>query len=205
MRRRMIIAILAAFCLLAGTAANADEISASAVVEGLHASLLAVMKDADALGFGGRREHIEPVVAASFDLPMIARLSTGTHWKKLSGVQQERLIDALDRLTVATYAARFDGYSGEIFRVLSEQPAPRGTVLVNSELVKSDGEAVVLNYLLHSTDAGWRIVDVYLQGIYSELALRRSEYVATIKRQGFAGLLAALDKKISDYAAGTLK
>ncbi len=205
MRRRMIIAILAGFCLLAGTAANADEISASAVVEALHASLLAVMKDADALGFGGRRERIEPVVGESFDLPMIARLSTGTHWKKLGSVQQERLIDALDRLTVATYAARFDGYSGEIFRVLSEQPAPRGTILVNSELVKSDGEAVVLNYLLHSTDAGWRIVDVYLQGIYSELALKRSEYVATIKRQGFEALLAALDKKTSDYAAGTLK
>ncbi len=205
MQRRIFIAIIAAFCLMAGTAAHADEKSAGAVVEALHASLLTMMKDADTLGFDGRRKHMEPVVARSFNLPVIAVMATGRNWKKFSEDQRQRLIDALERLSVATYASRFNGYSGETFRLLSEQPEPQGSVFVNTELIKADGEAIVLKYLLHPSDAGWRIVDVYFLGIYSELAMRRSEYAAIFQRDGFEGLLGALEKKTADYAAGLLR
>ena len=194
-----------AFCLVAGASAQADEKSASAVVEALHDSLLVMMKDAEALGFDGRSAHIAPVVAQSFDLRMIAAMATGTYWKKLSQEQQEQLIGALERLSVATYAGRFNGYSGESFQVLSEQPEAQGTVFVNSELVKGDGEAIVLKYLLHPGDAGWRIIDVYFLGIYSELGMRRSEYATILQRDGFKGLLGSLEQKSTDYAAGLLR
>ena len=194
-----------AFCLVAGASAQADEKSASAVVEALHDSLLVMMKDAEALGFDGRSAHIAPVVAQSFDLRMIAAMATGTYWKKLSQEQQEQLTGALERLSVATYAGRFNGYSGESFQVLSEQPEAQGTVFVNSELVKGDGEAIVLKYLLHPGDAGWRIIDVYFLGIYSELGMRRSEYATILQRDGFKGLLGSLEQKSTDYAAGLLR
>jgi phospholipid transport system substrate-binding protein len=47
-------------------------------------------------------------------------------------------------------------------------------------------------------DGGWRIVDIYLNGTVSELALRRSEYSALIQREGFKALLAKLDERIND-------
>jgi len=205
MQRRLFVAIFAALWLVAGSASHADENSASAVVEALHASLLTMMEDADALGFDGRRKHMEPVVAQSFDLPIIAIMATGPNWNKFSETQRERLIGALERLSVATYAARFDGYSGERFQVLSEQPAPQGAVFVNSELIKADGEAIMLKYLLHLGDAGWRILDVYFLGVYSELGMRRSEYAAVFKRDGFEGLLSSIEQKAADYAAGLLQ
>ena len=136
-------------------------------------------------------------------MALIARITTGRNWNRFDGGRQMRLIDALGRLNVATYADRFDDYSGESFRVVSEQPAARGTVLVNSELVKSDGETIRINYLLRPTGKGWRIIDVYLKGIYSELALRRSEYAAVVKRDGPDGLLAAIEKKIAEYESDT--
>ncbi len=205
MQYRTLIVMFTAFCLVAGASAQADEKSASAVVEALHDSLLVMMKDAEALGFDGRSAHIAPVVAQSFDLRMIAAMATGTYWKKLSQEQQEQLIGALERLSVATYAGRFNGYSGESFQVLSEQPEAQGTVFVNSELVKGDGEAIVLKYLLHPGDAGWRIIDVYFLGIYSELGMRRSEYATILQRDGFKGLLGSLEQKSTDYAAGLLR
>ena len=205
MQYRILIVMFTAFCLVAGASAQADEKSASAVVEALHDSLLVMMKDAEALGFDGRSAHIAPVVAQSFDLRMIAAMATGTYWKKLSQEQQEQLTGALERLSVATYAGRFNGYSGESFQVLSEQPEAQGTVFVNSKLVKGDGEAIFLKYLLHPDDAGWRIIDVYFLGIYSELGMRRSEYAAILQRDGFKGLLGALEQKSTDYAAGLLR
>ena len=191
--------------LAAGSIAHAEEKSASAVIESLHVSLLAMMKDADTLGFEGRRKYMEPVVAQSFNMPIIAHLSTKYIWKKFNENQRKQLIDVLERLGVATYAARFKGYSGESFQVLSEESATQGSVFVNTELVKADGDVIVLKYLLHRSDIGWRIIDVYFLGTYSELAMRRSEYLTVFQRDGFEGLLSELEQKTADYAAGLLQ
>ncbi len=200
--RFRVIYVVSIICglVLAGDS-NAAETPAATVVVALHDTLISVMKEADALGFAGRRDQLAPVIAETFDTPLIARASTGRHWRKFDADQRRKLVDALVRLTVATYAGRFDDYTGESFRVVSEKPAPRRTVLVSTELVKSDGETIRLNYLLRSTGAGWRIIDVFLKGIYSELALKRSEYTSVIKRDGLAGLLAAIDEKIAQFAA----
>jgi phospholipid transport system substrate-binding protein len=206
MGRRIILTFIVAFCLVAGASARADEKSATHVVEALHASLLEMMKNADALGFDGRSAHIAPVVLRSFDLPIIAVMATGEkNWQTLSEAQKEQLVAALERLSVATYASRFNGYSGEDFRTLSEDPGDQGAAYVSTELIQGDGGTILLKYLLHPSDKGWRIVDVIFLGVYSELAMRRSEYGAVFQREGFDGLLAALDQKAADYAAGLLK
>ena len=202
---RSFIAIFVALWLTAGSIAHAEEKSASAVIESLHVSLLAMMKDADTLGFEGRRKYMEPVVAQSFNMPIIAYLSTKYIWKKFNNNQQKQLIDTLERLSVATFAARFKGYSGESFRVLSEEPATEDSVFVNTELVKADGDVIVLKYLLHRSDIGWRIIDVYFLGTHSELSMRRSEYLTVFQRDGFEGLLSKLEQKTVDYAAGLLQ
>ncbi len=181
--------------------ARASETPARKVVQTLHDALLDVMQAADALGFDGRRDYLWPVMDEVFDMALIARTSAGRHWRQADAGEQERMVEIVTRLSVTTYAARFDGYSGESFRIVSEQPAPRDTRLVNTEIVKSDGETVQLNYLIRETESGWRIVDVYLDGVYSELALRRADYAATLKRSGFEGLFAALEKKVADIEA----
>ena len=164
-----------------------------------------MMKDADTLGFEGRRKYMEPVVAQSFNMPIIAYLSTKYIWKKFNEKQRKQLTEALERLSVATFAARFKGYSGESFRVLSEEPATQDSVFVNTELVKADGDAIVLKYLLHRSDSGWRIIDVYFLGVHSELSMRRSEYLTVFQRDGFEGLLSELEQKTADYSAGLLQ
>ena len=49
-------------------------------------------------------------------------------------------------------------------------------------------------------DGEWKIIDIYLNGTVSELALRRSEYSSMIKREGFDSLIVALNDKITDLA-----
>ena len=204
MRHTLAIALSCVITIGAAAAARAQGTPAAGVVETLHAELIGVMREADSLGFTGRRDRLAPVIEGAFELPLIARASTGRYWKKLDEAQRARLVDAFTRLTVATYAGRFDGFDGESFRIVSQGPAPRETVLVNSELVKSDGDTVELNYLLRETDAGWRIIDVYLDGVYSELATRRSVYAGLIGRKGIEGLIAAIEDKIVEYESGAL-
>ncbi len=170
------------------------------IVGRLNAVLLEVMQQADELGFSGRYDRLAPVLSEAFDFALMARVSVGRHWRKLENSDRDRLVDAFGRMSIATFAARFDGYSGERFEVLGAKPAPRKAVLVRNRLIKSDGETVAINYLLKAAEGRWRVVDVFLDAKYSELAMKRSEYGSVIKNAGFYELIRRLDEKIADLA-----
>jgi len=176
---------------------------ATAVIEQLHAVLLDVMKHADELGFEGRYRKLEPTLRATFDFDFMAEKSLGRYWRDLSEADQERMRDVFARFTLSTYANRFAGWTGERFETHAQEDAPRDTVFVRTELVRTDGEEnIEINYRLRETPSGWRVIDVLLRGTVSELALRRSEYSSVIKRDGFESLIASLEEKIADLASG---
>jgi len=159
--------------------------------------LLDVMQHATTLGARGRYQRLEPIVLGAFDLPFMARLSTGSSWAKLSTDQKRRVAQAYGRYTTAVYATRFDGYSGERFEFLGEQKIKRGT-MVKTRIIKANGEPVSINFVLHDNDIAWQIRDVYLDSAISELATRRSEFSALLRAGGIDALIASLNKKADD-------
>lgn len=183
-------------------AAPAPDATPRAVIDSLHASLISVMKEAKTLGYPGRYQRLEPVLASHFDTPWMAEKSIGREWSKLSEADRERLVEAFRRFTTANYAGRFDGYGGERFETLRDEPSLQSTMLVYTRLLESNGEVTELNYRLRQSGSSWRIIDVYLNGTVSELALRRSEYSSIIKRDGLEALIKALEGKISKLEAG---
>ena len=202
-------ALLLALLLAVPAASGAEEGSAGAseaapiqVVEKLHGVLIGVMKQADALGYQGRYDRLAPVLTELFDLPFMAEKSVGRYWKSASADERRKLVDTFTRFTIANYAGRFDGWSGQSFQTLGVEPSARGTKLVRTHLDEPDDEGVDLDYRLRQDDrGGWRIVDVYLNGTVSELALRRSEYSSLIQREGFDALLVKLDERIVEFSS----
>src|SRR5437762_13837373 len=144
-------------------------------------SLVAVMKQARQLGVRGRYENLGPPIRATFDLPAMTRIAVGSDWSSIASEQQTALIDSFTRMTIATYASRFDGYSGERFEVDAVSEARATGRIVRTKLLQSNGEAITLNYLMRDSAGTWKVVDVYLTGTISELATRRSEFAAILK------------------------
>lgn len=179
----------------AGASENLD--AGKAVVEKLHATLLQVMTNAQTLGFGGRVATLDPVLSETFDFSTISRIVTGRHWKSLAEKQRNGFVTVFARLSAATYASNFDGFSGESFETLTVEER-RGRILVKTAIVKADGERVTLDYLLVDTEGLWRIVNVIADGV-SDLSLKRAEYMAVIKNNGFDSLVGKLNDKIADY------
>ena len=171
------------------------------LVEQFHVSLLGVMKDAKRLGYRGRLPTLTPEVARAFHLPVMTRIVAGQHWKKLTKPQKQALVIAFSRMTTATYAHRFNGYGGEKFRMVEALAVRKKSVMIKTELVKSDGSAVKLDYLVKRYRNGWRVVDIYLDGSFSELATRRSEYSSVLSRKGLDALITQIDKKVAQYEA----
>jgi len=165
-------------------------------IGGLNAALLDVMKNAADLGYRGRYEKLHPVMTGLYDFSLMSRVAVGAYWKGLEKAKREQLIDAFSRMSVATYAARFDGYFGEKFEIISSEKSVRDTMLVKTNLIKSDGTPIALNYLTRTRDGEWRIIDVFLDARFSELARLRADYTAVIKREGFDILIETIEAKI---------
>lgn len=167
------------------------------VIRHFYAQLLDVMQHASTLGARGRFQKLEPIVLGLFDVPYMARLSIGPSWARLPTDQKRRAAQAYGRYLTALYATRFDSYSGERFEVLGEQQIKHGT-MVKSRIVKSNGEPVSINFVLHDNDIAWQARDVYLDSAISEVATRRSEFAAILRTSGIDALIASLNKKADD-------
>ena len=195
--RRLALIPFVALALAAGPALAAEADAPQVqLVKHLDGTLLDVMRNAKQLGFKGRYAKLEPLVQQVFDVRLMTQVAVGSGWNELTDDQRAELVKAFGQFIAATYADRFDGYSGEKFVESGQRPYGTGT-LVQTQLVKSDGEPVALDYVTHENDGNWQVVDVYMTGTISELATRRSEFSAVFHRAGYEGLLQSLQEKVA--------
>jgi phospholipid transport system substrate-binding protein len=172
-----------------------------AIVQSFYDTLLQTMKQGQELGFDGRYKKLEPVIRQTFDEAVMAKIAVGSAWTNFSAQDKDKLMDAFDRYMVTTYASRFKAYKGQKFEVgeVKQPSTVADRMLVETKIVKSNGEPIALNYLFRpDKDGNWKIIDVYLSGAISEMARMRSDFSATVTEGGAPALVAALEKKITD-------
>jgi phospholipid transport system substrate-binding protein len=181
---------------------RAESPAATVLIDRFHATLLEVMKNAEALGLDGRLARLQPVMDQTYDFPSMARRSLGPAWGKLDDVQHERFEQVFRGMILRTYATRFNGYTSERFETKAAEPSIAGTEIVRS-ILYTPKEDIHLDYRVRETPAGWRVIDVYLGGTVSELAMKRAEYTSVLERDGFDALVTALELKVADGSAIT--
>jgi len=173
----------------------------SAVVGEFHDQLLAAMKRADTENVRQRFDSLSSAIDKAFDLERMIRVASGAQWTSADAAQRDTLLKAFRRLSIATYASQFDGYSGERFETLGDRPGPQDTVLVQTRIVGSDEDDAGLTYVMKETDSRWLIADVLLDNSISQLAVRRSEYRRILASSGIDGLIDSLNGKADDLLA----
>ena len=202
-RRALFLGLLTFLVLLPGARpVHGGQNEAIAVTELFHANLLAVMKEADVLGIGGRYERLAAPIDRAFHLPLMIRIAVGSFWKSATAAQKERLLKAFTRLSVSTYADRFDGYGGESFETVDSRAGPRKTLIVRTRIMRPREDPVGISYVMKPVKGEWRIVDVLLDDSVSELAVRRSEYRHVLKKDGVDGLIRILNSKAAQLVGG---
>lgn len=182
-------------CVSVWTAAAAAP--ARSVVENLDSQLIATMKQGKQLGFSGRYKKLAPVIDQSFDLDRIAKLALGSKWSKLDDSQQKQYLKMFREDTLATYASRFDDYSGQSFKVKDVKDAPGGRRQVDTVIV-SHGDTIPINYVLDNTGGNWKIVNVVAKGV-SDLALKRGQYTSSIQEKGADGFIEQFQAQLKKY------
>lgn len=199
---RIIGALALALVMSVVSAADSGTEAARAVVDKLNNALIDVMKNAKQLGYQGRYNKLDPVVRDVFQFEAVAQIALGTYWKTLTDEQKSGFVKKLTELSVATYAAQFNGYAGEQFKYESDQPVKDDRVVVRYKLVIPKENPVKFDYMVNQFDGRWEIINIVVDGI-SDLALKKAQYTSVIDREGFDTLMSKLTQKITDYASSS--
>jgi phospholipid transport system substrate-binding protein len=164
-------------------------------VRGFYDALLVTMRNGAALGQRGRYAKLEPVVRQTFDVAFMTQTASGTAWASIPETKRRELSEAFGRFIAATWADRFKSYAGQKLEVTGERRTGEAP-LVETRIVKANGEPVSINYLMRRNGEVWQVADVYMDGTISELAIRRSEFTVVLRDQGVDGLIRSLNGKV---------
>jgi len=106
----------------------------------------------------------------------MAQLSVGPSWHPVLRANGTRIIEAFKRMTIAGYAKNFAKFAGEQFLVEPLVKTRNSDKIVESKLLGSEPieRTVQLSYAPGRDK--WKIVDIYLNGYVSQLALRRADF-----------------------------
>tara|TARA_B100001250_G_scaffold391847_1_gene393135 strand:- start:485 stop:1117 length:633 start_codon:yes stop_codon:yes gene_type:complete len=163
----------------------------------LHETLINIMVISNSTSFEERYEYLEPIIDKNFDMELISKVVLGRFWKSINEEGKIKFIDLFKQLTISTYVSRFSSFNKQIFKNISITQLKENRFLVKTEFKKTEGKPISFNYIVQENNQKWRIISVIANGI-NDLSLKRAEYAAIIKKEGFDALVIRLKQKIQD-------
>lgn len=146
-----------------------------------------------------REQRFRELLMANFDVPAIGKTVLGRYWRTASDAERTEYLSLFEDFLVNNYAERFAKYSGETFEVKDIRESAPGEIMVQTIVVRpNESEPPIrLDWLLSAAEAGFRVLDIKIEGI-SMAETHRSEFASVIQNSGgkVAGLIEALTKKL---------
>lgn len=113
------------------------------------------------------RKFIDSEFSTMFDRDYAARQVLGRHGRGASDADVKLFADALANNLMQRYGSSLIDFNTELrVRIKSETTLPRGLgVKVSSELLRSGGEPIPVDYLMRRSGGGWKVFDVMVEGV----------------------------------------
>jgi phospholipid transport system substrate-binding protein len=144
-------------------------------------------------------EKILPYV----DFSKMTRLAVGRGWREATPEQRQTLTREFRSLLVRTYAGAVSVVKDHQVQLRPFRAAPTETdVIVRTQVVPSRGDPIQLDYRLEKTDAGWKIYDVNVVGVWL-VENYRNTFASEISRGGVDGLIKSLVERNKSLATKT--
>jgi len=141
------------------------------------------------------RKLVDEILLPHFDTGYSARLVLGKHWRNATPEEQRRFIDAFYQSLLRNYGSALAEFTADRMAVLPFRgDLASGQATVRTEVKRSNGTRVPVNYTLHATPAGWKAWDVTIEGI-SYVRNFRNDVGAEIDQRGFPALIERLEKE----------
>jgi phospholipid transport system substrate-binding protein len=179
-------------------ASNANTLSPQELVENSAKRMLAEL-DANRAMYKGDSKKLEALVGnvllPNFDTEYSARLVLGQSWRTATPEQRKRFVDAFYHSLLRNYGAALIDFTGDRFVILPYKGDPGDTTAtVRTEVKRSSGDKVPVNFSLRKTPEGWKAWDVVIEGI-SYVKSFRTDFASEIQQKGLDDVITRLEKE----------
>lgn len=130
-----------------------------------------------------RARRFDALLRENFDVPEIGRFVLGRFWRMATEAERAEYLKLFEGYLVQIYAKRFKEYTGENLRVDQTRPGNDNEIVVLSTIVRSQIGPAQVAWRLRREGAGFRIVDVSVEGVSLALT-HRDDFAAVIQRGG---------------------
>jgi phospholipid transport system substrate-binding protein len=138
---------------------------------------------------------VEQTLLPNFDTPYAAQLVLGTNWRNATPDQRKRFVDAFYKSLLYTYGDAMIDFTGDRLKVFPTRVGPEDTrATVRTEIKRSNGTKVSVNYTLRKTNGQWKAWDVVIDGI-SYVKSYREDYGAEVQQKGLDAVIQRLEAK----------
>lgn len=127
-----------------------------------------------------------------FDTAYSARLVLGKHWRDASEDQRKRFVNAFYQSMLRNYGSALADFTSDRMKFLPAQ-ADGDSATVRTEIKRSNGTRIPVNYSLRKVDGQWKAWDVVIEGI-SYVKSFREDFGAEIDQKGLDAVIQRIEK-----------
>ena len=189
----------------AAAAASAANATPDALVRDLSNEVLAAIKADKALASGDVnrvQKLIDEKILPYVDFEKMTRLAVGRGWRQATPEQRAALTREFRILLVRTYSGALSQVTDHQVKLRPFRAQPADTdVMVGTNIVASRGDPIQLDYRLEKTDAGWKIYDVNILGVWL-VENYKTQFASQINAGGVDGLIKTLTDRNKQLEQG---
>ncbi|MCC6597823.1 MAG: ABC transporter substrate-binding protein [Alphaproteobacteria bacterium] len=136
------------------------------------------------LSLEDRKASFKKLLSNKFDMQTIGRFALGRHWQTATSAQREEYLDLFQKMTINSYAKRFDDYQGQALTVRgSRAEGSASDILVHSVITQKSGPEVKVDWRVRYKNGGYKVIDVIVEGV-SMAVTQRADFSSVIQRGG---------------------
>lgn len=172
------------------------ENSAKKMLQELDANRAVYRKDSAKL-----ENLVSTVLLPNFDTDYAARLVLGQHWRTATDEQRKRFVDAFYHSLLRNYGSALIDFTADRMTVLPFRGDVNGAqATVRTEVRRSNGTKVPVNYTLRRADSGWKAWDVTIEGI-SYVKSFKTDLGSEVQQKGLDEVIQRLEADAKAPAA----
>ena len=137
---------------------------------------------------------VDQYILPHIDTQFAAQLVLGRYWKTATPQQRQRFINAFYHSMLNNYGAAIVEFTSNTLKVFpTHVSASDQNPEVRTQMARSSGAPVSVNYYMHMTPQGWKAWDVVIDGV-SYVKSYREDFGSQIAQQGIDAVINRLEK-----------
>ena len=136
---------------------------------------------------------VDQYILPHVDTQFAAQLVLGRYWRTATPQQRDRFINAFYHSMLNNYGAAIVEFTSNTLKVYpTNVSAGTQNATVRTQMARTSGPPISVNYYMHMTPDGWKAWDVVIDGV-SYVMSYRQDFGSQIAQQGIDSVISRLE------------